>query len=135
MTIVDLHELLEKVLQRNQLPGFISGLLLGVFTVLVILRLTNRRRRSGLVPELRDQIGVMTAEIRGLKEESEGLKQQVEGLVRERNLLTDKVIHQEGQIDAFREKAVAISNVCERLQTELFDSRTYAPFFPGISAI
>lgn len=116
MNLADIHTLLEIMLQRNQLPSFIIGVLLGIVLVVSIMRLTRGRRTSGLARELRDQISRMTADNRGLKEENEGLG-------RERDLLNDKVKGQDGWIAAMGQQAAELSAECERLSTELVDTQ------------
>ena len=123
MSLVDLHEYVETLLQRNQLPGFICGLLVGVVVgVWLVLRLTRRRGGSSLTKELRQQIESLKSEARVAAEDAKGLEQQVEGLVREQKLLSDKVLHRDGQIEALHAKADELSQECERLTAERYDA-------------
>ncbi|SIO65009.1 Cellulose biosynthesis protein BcsQ [Singulisphaera sp. GP187] len=123
MSLVDIDHYVTLMMQRNQLPAFVCGAVVGAFLVLLAVQMSRRMRSSGLVDELRDQLAQLTAEVQGADRENEGLRSQIQGIGRERDLLHDKIKAQEGRIDALQLRADEISTVSERLSLELHETQ------------
>src|SRR5690242_13309869 len=116
MELGGLHDYLNKLMDKGQLPAFLCGALAGGALVVLLVKYTRMLRSSGLVKELRDQIAELSATVRRFQGESEAAKEQNQGLRRERDLLHDKVKAQEGHIEALQLRAAEISTICETLK-------------------
>lgn len=113
------------LLQRQEIPAFLCGVVLGILLVGAFIRIARATRgaTSGLTRELRDQISSLKSELSESGESVRGAKALHDQVSRDRDMLRSQLDSQHGTISAVRAQQDELTDECERLKHETFQMR------------